>query len=149
VLVAGAAGAGDHLLDDLAGGQVALEPGLAGGAEPAAHGAARLGRHAHGRAVAVVHEHGLDPGAVGQGEQPLDGLAAVADRLGRRGEGGGQLGVEPGAQRLGQRRQLARGGQLLVQPRPHLVDAVAGLPVEHPGEPVSGEVVPRRHVVRG
>ena len=30
----------DDLLDDLAGGEVALEAGLAGGAEPAGHGAA-------------------------------------------------------------------------------------------------------------
>ena len=37
----------DHLLDDLAGGEMALEAGLAGGAERAGHGAAGLGRHAH------------------------------------------------------------------------------------------------------
>ena len=54
----------DHLLDDLAGGQVPLEAGLAGGAERAAHGAAGLGRHADRGPGRVAHQHGLDRGAV-------------------------------------------------------------------------------------
>ena len=54
-----------HLLDDLAGVEVALEAGLAGRAERAAHRAAGLRRDAHRGPVRVAHEHGLDLGAVG------------------------------------------------------------------------------------
>ena len=67
-----------HLLDDLTGAQVAFEAGLASGAEGAAHRAAGLRRHAHRRAVAVLHEHGLDLRAIRGSPQPLRGVAAVA-----------------------------------------------------------------------
>src|SRR5699024_12328692 len=40
--------AGDHLVDDFAGGQVPGQPGLAGGAERAVHTAAGLGGDAQG-----------------------------------------------------------------------------------------------------
>ena len=52
------------LLDDLAAVEVALEAGLAGRAERAAHRAPGLRRDAHGRAVGAAHEHGLDLRAV-------------------------------------------------------------------------------------
>ena len=77
---------------DEKGIEVALEAGLAGGTEAARHRAAGLGRHAHGRAVGVVHQHRLDERAVVQAPQPLDRVPVVAHRLGgllqRRREGG-------------------------------------------------------------
>jgi hypothetical protein len=86
-VVAGPAGGAHGLLDDLTGGEVALETRLPRGAEAARHGAPGLGRHAHGRAVAVVHEHGLDVGAPVETEQPLHRRASTVDRLahGRQG----------------------------------------------------------------
>ena len=76
-----------HLLDDLAGVEVALEAGLAGRAERAAHRAAGLRRHAHGRAVGVAHEHGLDLRAVARARpQPLRRHAVVRGLLDDRVE---------------------------------------------------------------
>ena len=76
----------EDLLADLADVEVALEPGLAGRAERAAHRASGLRRDADGGAVAVAHEDGLDLRAVGGAPQPLDGHALVAalDGDGRR-----------------------------------------------------------------
>ena len=62
-----------ELGDDLAGGQVAAEALVAGGAEAAAHGAAGLRRNAQRAAVVLGNEHGLDRIAVADVEQPLDG----------------------------------------------------------------------------
>jgi hypothetical protein len=76
-----------HLLDDLARGELSLEPGLAGGAEAARHGAARLGGDAHRRALGVVHEHRLDEGAVVQAPEPLHRVPAVGGRHELRLEG--------------------------------------------------------------
>ena len=66
-----------NLLDDLALGQLTLEPGLAGGAELAGHGATGLGGHADGHPVRVMHEDGLDLGPVVERPQPLGRLAGV------------------------------------------------------------------------
>ena len=66
-----------NLLDDLALGQLALEPGLAGGAELAGHGAAGLGGHADGHPVRVVHQDRLDLGAIVERPEPLGRLAGV------------------------------------------------------------------------
>ena len=63
--LAGGLGGPDHLFDDLSGAEVAVEADLTGGAEAAAHRAARLARHAHCAAVAVVHQNRLDQLAVG------------------------------------------------------------------------------------
>ena len=92
------------LLDDLADVEVAFEAGLAGRAERAAHRAAGLRRHADGRAVGAVHQHGLDLRAVGRAPQPLRASASsalVCSVIGveRERERVGELG----AQRLGQR----------------------------------------------
>jgi hypothetical protein len=65
------------LLHDLARGQVPIEPRLAGGAEPASHGAPGLARHADGDAVPVRHEHRLDAAVVVQAPQELHGRATV------------------------------------------------------------------------
>ena len=114
-------GAGDDLLDDLGGGHVALEAALAGGAERAGHPAAGLARDAHGDAVGVAHQHGLDQRAVEEAPQGLAGGAAV--------------GLE-GAQRRHQVGQQ-RGDQLV---------ALAGGQVGHLGGVVDqpGEVVVRQ-----
>jgi hypothetical protein len=126
---------GPHdLLDDLADGQVAVEAGLPGGAERARHGAAGLGADAHRRPVGVVHEHGLDAGAVGQPPQPLHGVAAVADRRRHLGQRRGQLGGQAGPHGLGQRGQGVEVEALAVEAVPHLLDAVAGLVGEQLGQ---------------
>ena len=70
-------GAGQHLLDDLGGGHVALEPALAGGAERARHAAPGLAGDAHGDPVGVAHQHRLDQRAVEQLPQRLAGGALV------------------------------------------------------------------------
>ena len=54
---ASAARAGDDLLDDLGGGHVAGQAGLAGGAERAGHAAAGLAGDAHRDPVGVAHQH--------------------------------------------------------------------------------------------
>ena len=69
-------GHGD-LLHDLALGQLALEPGLPGGAELARHGAAGLGRDAHGHAIGIVHQHRLHLGSVTERPEPLGRLPVV------------------------------------------------------------------------
>ncbi len=66
---------GDDLLDDLAGGHVALQPALAGRAERAGHATAGLAGDAHGDPARVAHQHGLDERAV---EQLPEGLAGGA-----------------------------------------------------------------------
>ena len=129
--------------------EVALEPGLAGGAEAAGHGAPGLGRDAHGRAVAVVHEHGLDAGAPVESEQPLHGCARAVDRLGHGRQGGRQVAVEAGPQGLGQRGQLGGRCELPVQAVPHLVDPVARLAGQDPGERVAVHVVAGGHPRQG
>ncbi len=54
------AGKIEHLRHDFAGGQIAEEAHLPGGAEDAAHGAAGLGADAEGAPLFVFHEHGFD-----------------------------------------------------------------------------------------
>ena len=86
---------GEKLFDDFAGGEVALEAGLGGGAEIAAHGAADLGGNAAGGAVGaeIGHEHGLDGAGVSEAEEKFGG-AVGGDLAG--GEGGGGGGAESG-----------------------------------------------------
>ena len=61
-----------------------VKPAWPGGAEPARHRAPGLAADAHRRPVAVEHQHRLDPAAAVELPQELDGVAAVADRLGDR-----------------------------------------------------------------
>ena len=102
------------LVDDLAGCQIPHEPHLTRGAEGAGHRAARLRRHAHRVAGAVVrHEHGLDVVTVGQTEQRLSRLAVRAGLFthrihGRPGEGRGESFAERLWQ-VGELRELGRG----------------------------------------
>ena len=56
---------------DLACFKVAHTPRLCGGAEPAAHAAAHLCGYAHGIAVVVTHDNGLDAVAVSHAQQIL------------------------------------------------------------------------------
>ena len=78
--------AGAHLLEDLGGRQVALQPALARRAERARHAAAGLRRDAHGVALRVAHQHRLERRAVDRAPQHLAGLARVALDLAHRVE---------------------------------------------------------------
>jgi hypothetical protein len=60
-------------------------------------------------------------------------------------EGGGQLLGQAGSQRLGQRRELVRLGQLAVEAVPQLVDAVARLARQQGGQLGTVEVVAGGH----
>jgi hypothetical protein len=99
-------------VDDLAGGEIALQAVEAGGAELAAHGAADLGGDADGLAGVFLpdpelrgaDDDGLDEGAVAQLEQELVGhvLGLLGqDELCRlQLEGGGEPGAERARERL-------------------------------------------------
>ena len=137
----------DDLFDDLADGQVAIEAGLAGGAEAARHRAAGLGRHADGRAVVVVHQHGLDLVTVVQAPQPLDRVAVVADRLDLGGEREREFVGEAGPEGLGEVGEIVDLLAPLVDAGPHLVESVTGLAVEQGGEFVPIRVVPQHGCV--
>jgi hypothetical protein len=67
----------EHLRDDLAGRQVALQAHLRGGAEGAAHGAAGLAADADGVAPVVAHQHRLDQLAIVQAKEGLGGVAVA------------------------------------------------------------------------
>ena len=56
----------EHLLDDLAGRQIALDAVQAAGAEDAAHAAADLRADANRPPVLVAHQHALDLSAIGE-----------------------------------------------------------------------------------
>ena len=79
--------------------ELALEPGLAGGAELARHGAAGLGGDAHRDPVRIVHQDGLDLGPVMELPQPLDGLSVIGGPPRDLVQGGRQRLGERGAQR--------------------------------------------------
>ena len=133
----------DDLFDDLADGQVAIEAGLAGGAEAARHRAAGLGRHADGRAVVVVHQHGLDLVSVVESPQPLDRVAVVADRLDLGGEREREFVGKAGPERLGEVGEIVDLLAPLMDAGPDLVEPVPGLAVEQGGEFVPIRVVPQ------
>ena len=63
----------DHLLDDLAPGQVPLDPLQPAGAEDAPHPAADLRADADRPAVVLGHQHALDPPAVAAAQEQLVG----------------------------------------------------------------------------
>ena len=131
---------GQHLRHDLAGGQIARQPGLARGAEDAAHRAAGLRADADRAALVVQHQHGLDGEAIGQPEQPLDRLAVarplLVDQLQRIDP---RLGGQALPQLFGQIGHPGRvSGQLLVEPRPDLVGAIARL---SPGGQQLGQLI--------
>ena len=113
---------GVHLGRDFARHQVAHPARLGGGAEPAAHAAAHLGRHAHRVAIVVAHHHRFDAVAVRQLEQILHctvlGLLTTAD-LRRRDE---PVLLQLGQQGLGLVGHLGKGRHLLlVQPMKNLL----------------------------
>ena len=128
----------DHLLDDLADRQLAVEAALAGGAEAAAHGAAGLARDAHRGPVGVEHQHGLYPAPVRQCPQPFGRLAVRADGAGDFVEGGDQSGLEPFAEGLGQVGHVRRASASFPQASPDLVGAVPGLVRKQVGQVVPG-----------
>ena len=82
------AGIIQHLFDDLARGEIALESHLAGSAEHAIHGATRLGGNAQGLPFFVVHQYRLDGTGIRQGKERFDGLVIGRDEFARRGERG-------------------------------------------------------------
>ena len=99
-----------HLLDDLRGGQVAGQPGLAGRAERAGHPAAGLAGHADGDPVRVAHQHALHQRPVEAAPERLAGVAAIApdvpdDRQQRRQQRAGQP-VPGGGRQVGHRRRV-------------------------------------------
>ncbi len=138
------AGGTDDLFDDLAGGEMPREAGLAGGAEPARHRAAGLAAHADGGAVGIQHQHGFDAASTVEFPQELDGVALVADRLGHEVERERELLVEARPQRFGEIGDVRRVGQLLVETGPDLVEPVPRFAVEERPELASAEVVSRR-----
>ena len=77
------------LLEDLARCEVTSEPGLAGGAEAARHGAAGLARDAHRGPVGIVHQHRLDDRTVVEAERPLGRLVGIRRPFGHGLERGG------------------------------------------------------------
>ena len=97
----GDSGEPDHLVDDLRGGQVAGQTGLAGRAERARHAASGLAGDAHRDSVRVAHQHALDERAVMQPPQRLASGAVIAVQLSHRGE-------QRRHQRLGQPRAIGR-----------------------------------------
>ena len=133
------------LLDDLALGQLPLEPRLAGGAELAGHGAAGLGRHADGHPIGIAHQHGLDLRAVAQRPQPLGGLAVIGrlpgDLVQCRGQRSAQRGTKVGGQ-LGELLGSLHPGVEAVPDLPHAIGRFA---LEDLGQPFSRDVVGRGH----
>ena len=78
---------GQHLADDLAGGQVAAGAPVAGDAEGAGEGAAGLARDAEGAAAPLVGDvDRLDGGAVAQPEEVLAGAVRREVARGDLGE---------------------------------------------------------------
>ena len=143
----GLADGGDHLLDDLARAEVAGEPRLAGGAEAAVHGAARLGGDAHRGAVRVVHEDGLDRRPVVEAPRPFHRLGAVGHRSGGQGEGGVQrrLDGQALAQGEGEVGHLRDRQRPAVKPVPDLAHPVGGLVGHEVAQLLAGEVVGAGH----
>ena len=133
-----------HLFDDLAAAEVTGEPGLTGGAEPTPHRAPGLGAHADGRTVAVEHQHGLDPAPAVELPQELHRVAqSLADSV-TAVSAAGRCPASSARRALRQVGPLVGLAEVLVQPVPHLIDAVAGLAVEEPAELVARHVVSRR-----
>jgi hypothetical protein len=106
--------AGDvhDLRHHLGGRQVPAVAHLPGGAEDAAHRAARLAADAGGGAALEAHEDGLDRLAVGEPEEELAG-EAVGGGGGLADRQGAQLGAgrEPGPHPRRQRREFPRVGR--------------------------------------
>ena len=127
-------GAGDHLLDDLGGGHVALQPALAGGAERAGHAAAGLAGDAHRGAVGVAHQHRLDERAVEEPPQRLAGGARGRPRGCAAASSASAGTPRPAGPALGGRQVGHLGGV-----------------VDQPGEVVGGELLgaERRQAVLG
>src|SRR5690606_33849494 len=92
----------DHLLDDLAWGEIALQPRLPRRAEAAGEGAADLGRDAGGEPVTAADEDRFDGITIRQGEEEF--LRAHAP-LARAQDEAAQIDLlpfRPAAERLGQ-----------------------------------------------
>jgi hypothetical protein len=68
----------EDLGDDFTRSEMADESHLPGGAEHAAHRAARLGAHTNRVAAFVTHEHGFDGLAVAHAQEKLAGQAVAA-----------------------------------------------------------------------
>ena len=75
-----------HLADDFAGGEAALQAHQRGHAELAIHRAAHLAGDADGVALAFGHEHGLDRAAVVEAQQVAAGAVGGFEKAFHRGE---------------------------------------------------------------
>ena len=112
----------DHLLDDLALGQVPLDPFQSTGAENTSHPTADLGADADGPAVLLGHQHTLDPSAVATSQQQLVGSVGGLPLLYDLGAEDRPLRVELLAQAPGQvGHPLEPLGAVLEDPAKHLV----------------------------
>ena len=130
-----------HLLDDLAAGQVAAEAHLAGGAKCTAHGAAGLGADAQCAPPGIAHQHRLDVLSIGQAEQCFGCLSVAGLQDGQGGqvrEGSGRTGRQTKCLRQALAQVAGQAGELAgllpklaVQSGPHLAGAVGRLA---PGE---------------
>ena len=117
-----------HLVEDLARGQVAAELHRAGGAERAGQRAAGLrGDADRAAAVAVAHQHGLDGAAVVGVEERLDGAVGAVRLVDELERGERHLGGQPLAQRGGQVGHLVVAARAVGRPAPHLAGAEGGL----------------------
>jgi hypothetical protein len=144
------------LVDDLGGRQVPPQPELPGGAERAAHGAARLARDAEGGALTprpacrVAHEHRFDDATVVERMQGLVGEPRIRRLPLAPDEGVESIGlVERVAQRARERMDVAeRGGSAGPDMVSQLACPEGGLsPLGEPGEKLlwrrAGDARPR------
>ncbi len=103
------------------------KPALAGGAESAPHGTARLARDAYRGPVGVKHQYRLYSALVRQCPQPFGRLPVRADASVRlRGGQGSRAASEPFAKLLGQVRHVGRASASFPQASPDLLGAVPG-----------------------
>ena len=140
-----------HLGDDLTRSQVAHETHLAGGAEDAAHRAARLSAQTGGEAPWIAHHHGLDLLAIIEPQEQLarefiTALDPCVDRRDVERHILMQMGIQPAAQ--GWRQVIARGEIPLALPvhgTPERACMMAGKTIGHDSllEFGKGEVMER------
>ncbi len=137
----------DCLGADLAGAEVVLQPHLPGGAERAAHRAARLRRDAHRHPVRVPHQYGLDDVRPAEPKQRLAGGTAVGCSLGQDLDTERQLSRQTFTERPGDVGHVLVGNRAFPELAPDLLRPECGLtPADKAvGELIQGEVVGAWH----
>ena len=127
-----------HLLDDLVGAQVPLDPFEPAGTKDTAHPAADLSAQADRAARSLGHQDALDPPAVAALQNQLVGAVGCDIMIGDPGAEDHPLGIELLPQRLGQvRHRLERLGRGPDDPVEHLPCTVGRIaPLDHPAAPL-------------